>query len=138
MLIRSLPTGVKLLPVPSHGDGRGRLHAIEQSGPIPFQPIRMFVIRDVPAGAWRARHAVSCHEFLWMMAGACTLDVDNGTSRATLRLQAEGPGALVSSGVWMELREFTEDAVVSVFASTRYADTQYFPTPNPDILIKFD
>jgi hypothetical protein len=138
MLIRSLPAGVKLLPVPPHDDGRGRLHAIEQSGPIPFQPVRMFVIRNVPAGAWRARHAVSCHEFLWVIGGACTLEVDNGMTRATLRLQVYGPGALVSSGVWMELREFTDDAVVSVLASTRYNETQYFPTPNPDLITNFD
>lgn len=138
MLIQTLPAGVKLLPVPPHDDGRGRLHAIEQSGPLPFQPVRMFVISGVPADSWRARHAVSCHEFLWMIAGMCTLDADNGTSRTTLRLQADGPGALVSAGVWMELREFTENAVVCVFASTRYGDTRYFQTPNPDIITNFD
>ena len=138
MLIRSLPKGVQLLPVPPHEDGRGRLHAIEHQGPLPFQPIRMFVISAVPADGWRARHAVSCHEFLWMIAGTCTLEVDNGTRRADLRLHAGGEGALVSSGVWMELREFSNDAVVSVLASKRYDETQYFQTPNPALITKFD
>lgn len=138
MLIRALPVGIKILPVPPHEDGRGKLHAIERGDPVPFEPVRLFVIRDVPAHEVRARHAVSCHEFLWMISGSCTLDADNGTDRVSLRLQADGGGVLVSSGVWMELREFGAGAILSVLASSTYADTRYFATPNPDIITRFD
>jgi len=138
MLIRALPSGVRILSVAAHDDGRGRLHAIEQSGPLPFLPVRLFVIRDVPAEEVRARHAVSCHEFLWMISGACTLNIDNGTQRATLRLRADGTGALVSSGVWMELREFEQGAILSVLASAPYAETRYFSAPQPDLITRFE
>lgn len=138
MLIEPLPAGVKLLSVTRHDDARGRLRAIEKSGPIPFVPVRMFLISDVPEGANRARHAVSCHEFLWIISGACTLEVDDGKNRVPLRLQGNGPGALVSAGVWMELRDFTADAVLSVLASERYEDTSYFPAPNPALIVRFE
>lgn len=138
MSIRSLPKGTRLLPVPPHDDGRGRLYAVEQSAPLPFVPVRTFMIRDVPADQVRARHAVSCHEFLWMASGACTLAVDDGLATAAMRLQAEGAGMLVSSGVWMELREFTDDGVLLVFASSTYAATRYFDGPQPDLIVRFD
>lgn len=138
MLMHTLPPGVKLLPITQHCDARGKLRAIEQFGPVPFVPVRMFLISDVPYGAHRARHAVSCHEFLWMISGNCTLEVYDGTNRMPLRLQANGPGALVSAGVWMELREFTADAVVSVLASARYEDTGYFGEPDPSLITRFE
>lgn len=137
MLIRALPTGVKLLDVPPHADARGTLQAVEESGPIPFQPIRMFAIRNVPPGQWRARHAVSCHEFLWMMMGSSVLALDDGTTRATLPIDADGPGVLVSSGVWMELSAFSADAILCVFASARYDETRYFQLPRPDLIAQF-
>jgi WxcM-like protein len=138
MLSRALPFGIKMLPVSLHEDGRGTLYAFEEGNPLPFTPVRLFIIRDVPPREIRAQHAVSCHEFLWMIAGSCTLNADNGSERASLRLQADGNGALVSSGVWMELCDFGEDAILSVLASRSYADTRYFTTPQPGIISRFD
>jgi UDP-2-acetamido-3-amino-2,3-dideoxy-glucuronate N-acetyltransferase len=137
MLIRALPTGVKLLDVPPHADARGTLQAVEESGPIPFPPVRMFAIRSVPPGQWRARHAVSCHEFLWMMVGSSALALDDGTTRTTLPIDAEGPGVLVSSGVWMELSAFSADAILCVFASAPYGATKYFQAPRPELITRF-
>jgi hypothetical protein len=137
MLIRTLPFGVKILSVPPHEDGRGKLYALEQGSPLPFTPVRLFVIRDVPSREIRARHAVSCHEFLWMIAGSCTLNADNGSERVSLRLQVDGNGVLVSAGVWMELCEF-EGAILAVLASSSYADTRYFAAPEPGIITRFD
>jgi hypothetical protein len=133
-----LPTGVRSLSVPAHDDARGRLYAIEQSAPLPFMPVRMFMICDVPAEQVRARHAVSCHEFLWMLRGSCTATVDDGIKTATVPLKAEGPGLLVAAGVWMELRAFSNDAALSVFASKTYAETRYFDAPQPALIARFD
>lgn len=135
--MRSLPAGVSLLSVTAHDDARGRLYAIEQSAPLPFAPVRMFLIRDVPDGQIRARHAVSCHEFLWMLSGSCALTVDDGHLRTILRLGAGESGALVSSGVWMELGEFSGDASLAVFASEVYAQTRYFTEPRRDLIVDF-
>jgi hypothetical protein len=138
MLIRSLPKGVRLLTVPPHDDSRGQLYAIEQSAPVPFVPVRLFIIRDVPANGVRAGHAGSFHEFLYMICGSCVVEIDNGTERAVLPLRAHGAGVLVSSGVWIELREFSEGAVLSVLASGPYAETRHFDSPRPELISGFE
>lgn len=130
----ALPVGVRLLPVTPHADDRGRLFAFERLDPLPFTPVRAFVIRDVPPKEARGRHAGSCDEFLWMLAGACTAVVDDGKVRASARLEAEDQGMFLSAGVWIELREFSPGSVLLVLASKNHADTQRFAEPQRGVI----
>jgi len=128
--------GVRAVAIPTCVDRRGTLRAVEGDDPVPFAPLRTFVVSDVPPQAARACHAVSCHELLWMLTGACELEVDNGRDATTIDLHATGPAFAVSAGVWMSLREFTPGATLIVLASRRYEETMYFDAPRPELVVE--
>lgn len=128
--------GVYSATIPAHLDRRGRLRAVERDDPVPFPPARVFVVSDVPPDEVRARHAVSCHELLWMLTGACELGLDNGRDATTIELHADGPAFAVSAGVWMELRRFTPGATLLVLASMPHAETRYFDGPRPELVVE--
>ena len=52
----SLSDSVHLIQVPTFDDARGRLAPFEFNQ-LPFVPLRMFVVRDVPVGTTRGGHA---------------------------------------------------------------------------------
>ncbi|MBC7778710.1 MAG: FdtA/QdtA family cupin domain-containing protein [Proteobacteria bacterium] len=131
---KTLPDGVALVSAASNEDARGRLLALEHGSPVPFVPVRTFVILDVPAGQPRAGHAFSCHEFLLVLNGSCTVTVDDGQKRLRLRLRAKEYGLNVSPGVWVGLDDFECGTVLMVLASKSFCDTQYFPNPQPALI----
>jgi len=53
--MNSLPDGVDWIPVPLHADVRGLLAAFD-SKTLPLEPVRTFVITNVPHGATRGGH----------------------------------------------------------------------------------
>lgn len=129
-----LPAGVALVSVASCKDARGRLFALEQPSPVPFSPVRTFVIRDVPPGQARGHHAQSCHEFLWLLSGSCVATVHDGRTRATIHLRAEEHALTMAPGVWIGLGDFEHGTVLLVLASKRYSETQSFSEPQPALI----
>lgn len=116
----ALPGGVRLIDIPRHADARGDLFAMEQDGPLPFQPLRVFVIADVPLGAHRARHNTPCEEFLWVASGACTALLRADGVETGVSLERRGPGLYVPKGTWLELRDFAPESILICVASTKY------------------
>jgi UDP-2-acetamido-3-amino-2,3-dideoxy-glucuronate N-acetyltransferase len=110
-----------LVELPVHRDERGQLSVGETGAELDFIVRRFFVITDVPAGVVRAQHANrTCREALVVTHGACTVDVDDGQSVQTFRLDAPTRLLLVPAGLWLTCREFTADAALLVLASAPY------------------
>jgi WxcM-like protein len=130
---RDLPEGVTLVGIERRRDDRGQI-AIFDWGSMPFTPVRSFSIFDVPPGASRGGHALSCDEFLWIATGSCRIAFENGTQKSSFRLENNEQGVLVSAGVWLELNEFAPGTVVFGFAPVPYAETKKFNTPRPDLI----
>lgn len=126
--------GVNLVSVVSRKDSRGDLVALEEHLPVAFSPVRTFVIRNVPFGQVRAGHALSCHEFLWVVTGSCVATLHDGQTRSTIRLRAGGRALAVVPGVWIELADFGDDTVLLVLASEPYSRTQRFSEPQPALI----
>jgi hypothetical protein len=130
---RNLVAGVSLVGIERRRDDRGEI-AIFDKGSMPFTPIRSFAICDVPEGACRGGHALSCDEFLWVAAGSCRISFANGTQKSSLKLENKGQGVLVSAGVWLELNDFAPGTVVFGFAPVPYSETKKFDAPRPDLI----
>lgn len=110
-----------LLDLPTFRDHRGSLSVGEVARGLPFAARRFFVVSGVPAGEVRAQHANrSCHEVLVTTSGACTVDVDDGLSITTFRLEGPGHALDVPAGLWITCRDFTSDAALLVLASAAY------------------
>ena len=119
-----MTAGAYQIEVPHFIDARGRLVAFEQARPLPFKPVRTFVISNVPAGARRAGHTVPCHEFLWMAAGSCGVRIRPPAGQAggeeQFRLAAQGPGLYLPKGLWLELFQFSADGILICRADAEY------------------
>jgi dTDP-4-amino-4,6-dideoxygalactose transaminase/dTDP-4-dehydrorhamnose 3,5-epimerase-like enzyme len=118
--MKSLPDGVQWIPVPVHTDARGLLVAFD-SKTLPFQPVRTFVITNVPHGATRGGHVISCDEFLWVQAGACRLSISDGVRGTSLLLDDPKHGVIVPEGLFLEVTDLAPDTLLIVMASQAYA-----------------
>ena len=115
--------GAYEIDIPLFVDLRGCLVAFQQNSPLPFKPVRVFVIVDVPPDAHRAQHEVSCDEFLWMAAGACHALVRASASRDdghTFHLVKCGRGLYLPKGAWIDLFGFALDSVLVCMAEAEY------------------
>ena len=121
----------KFLMVPEHVDDRGHLRVFELDHPLPFVPVRSFVISNVQPGKSRAGHIVTCDQVLAMLTGACQLTVKANKQEQTFRFVPENGAIYLPRGTWLLLSEFDSEAILLVFASERFDVTRDFPTrPN--------
>lgn len=122
----SLPGGCRLIPLAVRGDYRGKLVAIEQQADFPFAIARVYFIYGTAAGTTRGLHA---HRALFQLvvavAGSCTMLLDDGASRATVRLDDPSVGLQIGSMVWHEMSDFSADCVLMVLASAPYDEADY-------------
>jgi UDP-2-acetamido-3-amino-2,3-dideoxy-glucuronate N-acetyltransferase len=110
----------RLLRLPSYIDARGGL-TVADGEALPFSAARYFVVRDVPAGAVRAQHAQRrSHELLSCVAGACTVELWWRGGNEVHRLADPDTALHVPPRVWVECREFSEDALLLVLCSRPY------------------
>jgi hypothetical protein len=120
---------VKLVKVPEFSDNRGRLIVCEFEEALPFIPVRTFVISDVPSGATRASHSVSCDLFLVVLRGTSTLTAATTEKSEVHSLASDGIGVHVPAGTWILLSDFTPETQILVHASKRFREVKYITDP---------
>jgi hypothetical protein len=116
----------KRVTLPETADLRGRLMFAEDERHIPFRVRRIFAIYQVPAGQTRGAHAHrTYHQFIVMLAGGSTILIDEGAETCEDRLDRPTQGLYVPPLVWIELRDFTPDAVCLVLTSEHFDEADY-------------
>lgn len=107
-------------------DSRGNLVVCEFADQLDFEPQRFFSVSGVPEGAVRGLHAHrACEQVLLCLHGMVTCFVDDGFGRAEYTLDRPNRGLHVPAMVWGSQYRFSEDAVLSVFASLPYDADDY-------------
>ena len=121
-----LPGGCALVPLTVRGDERGSLVAIEPGGGAPFAIARVYYLYGTVAGVRRGLHA---HRRLRQMAvavrGSCTMLLDDGARRASIRLDDPATALLLEPMVWHEMSDFSPDCVLMVLADAGYDEADY-------------
>ena len=121
MMSEEWPSGCKMIDVATVTDVRGRLSVVECGQGMPFRVERVFWIYDVPQEASRGGHAHwECAEVVVPVHGAFTIVLDDGRVRKTVEMNDPKRGVLIPAGVWCELKDFRNDAVLLVMASHPY------------------
>ena len=116
----------KLILLSTVTDERGRITIAQEPDHVPFDVGRMFIIDGVPRGATRAGHAHrEQHELVFMIQGECTAVIDDGDAQENLRLNRLEMALYIPPMTWLELSDFSEDAVCGVLASGRYDRSGY-------------
>jgi dTDP-4-dehydrorhamnose 3,5-epimerase-like enzyme len=118
--------GVSVRHLPLRRDMRGSLVASEFGEDVPFAPQRSFLVFDVPGSEIRGEHAHRvCHQFLLCVRGACSVIVDDGSVRETVRLDHPTIGIHIPPMVWGAQFKHSADAVLLVLASHAYDPDDY-------------
>ena len=109
-----------------HGDDRGMLVALEEFNDIPFRIKRVFYMYETVSGVVRGQHAHrELEEILVCIHGSCKVRLDNGREKKVVALEKPYEGLYVSSELWREMYDFSEDAVLMVLASDVYDESDY-------------
>lgn len=117
----------KLIEFVDLGDERGNLVVIEGEGrDIPFDIKRVFYIYGSDSTVVRGQHANRETEFLLVnVSGTSKVRVDNGIDSTIIELNRPRMGLYLSSMLWKDMYDFSEDSVLLVLASRHYDGTEY-------------
>ena len=118
--------GVKLYRLPFIRDLRGSLVVAQFDNSLPFVPKRCFIVLDVPSREVRGEHAhKTLDQLLVCLKGQVSIVLDDGTKRAEICLEKPAIGLHIPARIWSIQYKFTPDAVLAVFASDIYDETEY-------------
>lgn len=109
-----------------HGDERGMLVALEEYKDIPFEIKRVFYMYNTKKDIHRGFHAhKDLEQILVCVSGSCKVRLDNGFESKVITLETPYEGLYVPTNLWREMYDFSEDAVLVVFASDYYKEEEY-------------
>lgn len=118
--------GAKIVSLKSFHESQGDLSFGEVGDHLPFIPQRYFVISHVPSHEIRGQHAHrQQHQFLTCISGSCHVVVDDGFERDEVILASPKVGLHISPMVWGIQYKYSPDAVLLVFASGEYDQSDY-------------
>lgn len=116
----------RLVDFKTLGDERGSLIAIEQGYNAPFEIKRVYYIFDTKEGVERGFHAhVNLKQIAIAVKGSCTFILDNGKTKAQIRLENPNQGLYIEGLIWREMKDFSSDCVLVVIASEHYNESDY-------------
>ena len=115
---------MKWIEIPQHKDERGSLGVID--GQLPFSIKRVFYMYDVKS--MRGGHGhFKTQMALLPVSGGCMVEVvSKSEGHKTVQLNGADKALLLEPGEWHLLKDFADDTVVMVFASTKYDPKDYF------------
>ncbi len=116
---------VKLIDLPSFGDERGGLVAIESNQSIPFDVKRLYYIFNTTQKP-RGFHAhIDLKQVAICLKGSCRFILDNGSTKEEVVLDNPTQGLVIEGLIWREMHDFSEDCVLLVLASEHFTEQDY-------------
>jgi dTDP-4-dehydrorhamnose 3,5-epimerase-like enzyme len=102
----------------------GYLSVIESMKDIPFEIKRIYYIHNVSCDVTRGGHAhTNIEQVLICINGKVKLRLFDGYTEQVVELDNPMNGVYISSNVWREMYNFSDDAVLLVLTSTYYNET---------------
>jgi len=118
---------VKIIDIPSHEDSRGILSSIEQNENVPFDIKRVFYVHHIKGK--RGEHApIDTDEVLISISGSFNVRVFDKTSSKVYLLNDPTKGLYIPRLIFLEMYDFSENAVCMVLANTKYDANKYLRT----------
>lgn len=109
-----------------HGDERGHLVSFEEKRDIPFEVKRVYYMFDTKPGFVRGKHAhKNLEQLLVCVHGSVKILLDDGKEREEVLLDNPYEGLYLAHNVWREMYDFSDGAVLMVFASEYYDEDDY-------------
>lgn len=125
-VIASKVENVTLHNLPLISDLRGDLSVGEFERQVPFSVKRYFLVFSVPTAETRGEHAhKKCQQFLICVKGSCKVIADDGKNREEFILDQPNKGLYLPSMTWGIQYQYSQDAVLLVFTSDYYDNSDY-------------
>lgn len=116
----------KIINFEEHGDNRGTLISLEEYKNIPFDIKRVYYMFDTKENVRRGYHAhKALEQVLVCVRGECKILIDDGNEKEYICLNKPNIGLHLKPGIWREMYDFSEDAVLMVVASELYIEEDY-------------
>lgn len=110
----------------TYTDKRGSLTLIEEGNEIPFSITRSYWIYNVPEGEERGKHANKLsYQYLIAINGSVDVCLEDINGQRKYHLDSKDKGLLVPPYTWNKLTNFSQDAILLVFASHSYDESTY-------------
>lgn len=121
---------VELVQLSERLDERGVLLPIDFST-LPFQPRRVFITHDVPAGTTRGGHAHKEEsQLLIRLTGQLQVAMRYNSQLEVCLLERSDVGLLIGPGVWSEQTYLEPGTTLLVLANTPYDPASYLRDPD--------
>jgi len=115
-----------MLKIKSFSDDRGILNVIECGIDIDFTIKRVYYIHNNSANLTRGFHAhKELKQLMVCITGSVEVEINNGTDAHVHHLDRHDKGLLIDFPAWRVLRNFSQDALVMVFASEVFIEDDY-------------
>ena len=116
----------RLIALTRHTDARGSLVVAERGATLPFDVPRARWIYGVAPGAMRGGHAHRRTEQLFCaVAGRATALTFDGRAETRWPLDDPATALYVPPMTWVELHDFSPEAVVLLLSSTVFEESDY-------------
>ena len=117
---------INIIDIPSFGDKRGGLIALEGNDSALFEIKRVYYILDTKKGVSRGFHAHKALKQLAVcVAGSCRFVLDNGLEKEEVILESPLKGLIIDKMIWREMHDFSDDCILMVLASEYYDENDY-------------
>jgi hypothetical protein len=118
--------GIEIVSSHSIRDQRGLLNSLEFNDELPFTPMRLFYIQDVPNGLTRGGHAHKhCQQILFSIADECEISLKKNSTGIRIKLDSPSLGIYVPSAIWADLKFKSQNSLLLVLASHPYDELDY-------------
>ena len=99
---------------------------VTEFGNVPFTPQRFFWLSGVGPDTTRANHGHrSCHQLLICQQGTLDATITRGNGEISVHAMSIGTTLHLPPLHWLELSNFSQDAVLGVLASEPYDKNEY-------------
>src|SRR5262245_30599076 len=115
---------IRWIELPNVQDHRGVLTAMEAGLDIPFEFRRVFFLHGVTTSRGGHAHRTS-QQFLVPVAGRFRVTAADGDRSTIYKLTDPHRGLYVPPLTWLDLDDFSSDAVCLVLTDTRFDQAEY-------------
>lgn len=119
----------KIIHLKSNRDHRGFLTVLQDE--IPFEIKRTYYIQQVPSVdivRGGHRHKISSQALI-CVSGSCEIYNNDGSKEEIFLLDHPSKCLMIEPNDWHTMQKFSSDAVLLVFASTKYDVNDYIDEP---------
>ena len=124
---------LKRIETPGNNEliGGGYITPVTGYQNIPFEIKRVFYLFDIPGGESRGAHShKECHQFLVAASGSFEVQLDDGYTKRTVRLERPYYGLHIPPGIWAAEQGFSSGSICLVLASHIYCEEDYIRNYN--------